>query len=330
MNKKFSIKGLRGLEMLLVFILIFISFSIAAPNFLKPNNFINIIRQIATLGITSVAMAFPLIIGGIDLSVGFQLSMVNVICAWLMVEASVPPILAVIIVILMGTMVGAFNGFIITKTGVPSMIVTLGIMNVLNGVSYTITGGLPIFGFPEKFKIIGQGTVFGNIPISLLIMIVVFVFGWFMLSKTYFGRYFYAVGSNEEATRLSGINTDGVKLLAHTICGFLTAIGGIVLLSRTNSGQSSSGATYVFDIVTACVLGGISISGGKGTMYNVIIGVIIVGVLKNGLILLGASEYMQLIVNGSLMLIAVIYDTLSNKHREKIKRIKAINASNEL
>ena len=328
MNKNKGLGRLQGFEILLVFIIIFIGFSIFAPNFLRIKNFFNIARQIATLGIASVGMAFPLILGGIDLSVGYQISMVNVVCAWLMVNAKVPPFLAALIALLMGTLIGALNGILIVKTGVAPMIITLGVMNILNGHSYTITGGLPIFGFPESFKVIGQGTIFGRVPISLIIMIIIFVMGWFILSKTYFGRYFYAVGNNEESARLSGINTGAIKLLAHTLCGFLAAIGGLVLLSRTNSGQSSSGSTYVFDIVTACVLGGVSIQGGKGGMYNVVIGVLIIGTLKNGLVLLSASEYTQLMINGALMLVAVIYDTLSTKRSEEVKKLLAINKEN--
>ena len=328
MIKIIKIEKLKGLEILFVFIVIFITFSIITPNFLKVNNIINIVRQIATLGIASAAMAFPLLIGGIDLSVGFQISMVNVVCAWLMVNAGMHPVPAVIAAMIMCTLIGFFNGLIIVLTKVPAMIVTLGVMNILTGISYMITGGLPIFGFPPSFKVIGQGTVFGLIPVSVIIMAVVFVLAQIVLTKTYFGRYFYAVGSNEEASKLSGVNTDFIKILAHTICGFLTAISAIVLLSRTNSGQSSSGGTYIFDIVTACVMGGVSIQGGKGTMYNVVLGVLIVGMLKNGLILVGANAYTQLAVNGVLMLVAVIYDTLSRARGEKIRRSKAINADN--
>jgi len=328
MGIKIKWEKLKGLEILLVFIVIVVFFSIFTSNFLRINNLLNISRQIATLGIASAAMTFTLLIGGIDLSVGFQISMVNVVCAWLMARADIDPVLAVFIVLIMGTLIGFFNGVIIVTTKVPAMIVTLGVMNILNGLSYMLSGGLPIFGFPESFKIIGQGEVLGGVPISLIIMAAVLILCQFILTKTYIGRYFYAVGNNEEAARFSGVNTGFVKILAHTICGFLASIGAVILLSRTNSGQSSSGATYVFDIVTACVLGGISIKGGKGTIYHVVMGILIVGVMKNGLIVLGASEYTQLVVNGALMVIAVIYDTVSRTRSERAKKMKSINADN--
>lgn len=327
-KNKPSLKMFKGIEILFVLILIFIGLSIFAPNFFRISNMFNVARQIATLGIVSVAMTFVLIAGGIDLSAGYTISMVNVVCAWLMTKGGMHPVLAVIMVILMGTAIGCLNGLIIIKTYLPPMIVTLSMMNILNGLSYMISGGLPIFGFPEGFKVIGQGTIFGSIPISLIIMVVIFALGSFILNKTSFGRYCYAMGSNEEATRFSGVNTEAVRILAHTICGFLTAIGGVVLLSRANSGQSSSGATYSFQVITACVLGGVSVKGGKGTIFNVTIGVLIVGFLNNGLVLLGASEYTQLVINGTLMLVAVSYDTLSRTRSERIKRIKAINADN--
>jgi ribose/xylose/arabinose/galactoside ABC-type transport system permease subunit len=156
----------------------------------------------------------------------------------------------------------------------------------------------------------------------------VFLLGAFILNKTTFGRYVYAVGSNEEATKLSGIDTGKIKMLAFSINGLLVAIGAVLLLSRTNSGNSANGVGFEFNTITACVLGGVSASGGKGTVFGALVGVLIVGFLENGLLLMNLNEYVQLVIKGVLMLAAVVYDTMSRQRSDTIKRIRAINIDN--
>ena len=316
--------------LLCVFIAMFIMFSIFAPNFLHMRNMFNVARQVSTLGIAVVGMTIVMIAGGIDLSVGFQISLVNVVCAHLMVNVGLHPAAAVAVVILMGSAIGFINGVIIVKSQVMPLIITLAMLSVLNGLSFMVSRGLPIFGFPQGFRVIGQGTVFGDIPVSLIIMLVVLVAGSFFLRKVYLGRYFYAVGSNEEAAKLSGINTNFVRVLAHTLCGFLTAIGGVILLSRINSGLSSTGVGFEFNVITACVLGGVSARGGKGTVFGAFVGVLIVGFLENGLLLMNVSEFTQRVITGALLGAAVCYDTYMVRKSEQVRKIKAINANNEI
>lgn len=317
----------KELGIFLVLILLIIIFSILSPQFFKVKNFFNIAKQIATLGICSVGFTFVLITGGIDLSLGYQISLVNIVCAILMARVGVPWVLAILISMALGTFIGFLNGFIITKTGVAPLIVTLSVMTVLNGASYIISKGLPVFGFPSQFSMLGQGSI-GQIPISLIFMVAILLLGVFILNKTYYGRYFYAIGSNEEAAKLSGVNTGKVRIIVYSLCGFFTSIGAILMLSRLNSAQSATGAGFEFSVLTACVLGGVSSSGGKGTMLGAFIGVLIVGVLDNGLLLLNVSEYIQLVIKGTILLAAVIYDTMSKKRSERVKRMKAINADN--
>ena len=314
---------------LIVFVLMFIMFSIFAPNFLKFRNIFNVARQISTLCICAAGMSMVMICGGIDLSLGYQISLVNVCCAYMLARMGIHPVIAVAVVVLMGTFIGFINGVIIVKSGVAPMIVTLAVLNVLNGLSFMVSKGLPIFGFPKGFSVIGQGALFNEIPVSLIITVVILLLSAFMLNKVYWGRYFYAVGSNEEAAKLSGINVGTVRILAHTLCGFLAAIGGVILLSRTNSGLSSNGAGFEFNVITACVLGGVSITGGKGTIFGAFTGCLIVGFLENGLLLMNVSEYTQLVVKGLLLLAAVCYDTAMIRRSERIKKVKAINADNE-
>lgn len=313
----------------IVLIIMLIMFSMIAPHFFELSNFFNVARQICTLGIGAVGMTVVMITGGIDLSVGYQISLVNVSCAWLMVNLNMHPVLAVICGIAIGTAIGFLNGIIIVKSGVAPMIVTLAVMNSLNGVSYIISKGVPIFGFPESFSVLGQGNL-GGVPITLIIMTIIFILGGILLGKVYVGRYFYAIGSNEEAAKLSGINVGRAKIIAYSLCGFLSSVGAVLLLSRTNSGLSSNGAGFEFNIITACVLGGVSSNGGKGTIFGALVGVLIVGFLDNGLLLMNVNQYSQLVIKGILMLLAVIYDTQMHKKSEEVKKIKSINANNDV
>lgn len=328
MNRKLNMEKISGYGVFFVLIGMLVLFSFIAPHFLEVNNFFNVSRQICTLGIVSVGMTIVMITGGIDLSVGYQISLINVTCAWLMVNAGVGTVPAILTGLLMGTGIGLLNGIIIVKSGVAPLIVTLAIMNTLNGISYIISK-IPIFGFPKNFSVFGQGNFLG-MPISLIIMVLVFILGAVLLRKVYIGKYFYAIGSNEEAAKLSGISVGRLKILAYTICGLLSGVGAILLLSRTNSGLSSNGAGFEFNVITACVLGGVSSNGGKGTVFGALVGVLIVGFLDNGLLLMDVNQYTQLVVKGLLMLIAVIYDTQMRKKSEVVKKVKSINANNEV
>lgn len=326
-NKSFS-QILSKYGVLLVFILMFLTFSIFAPNFTNVKNLMNVSRQINTLGICAVGMTLLLITGGIDLSLGYQLSLINVLCAWLMVKQGMHPVPAVIISLMVGTAIGAINGVIIVKSGVHPMIVTLAVSQVLNGISFLVSKAIPIFGFPKSFSILGQGTIGGYIPISLIFMVIVFVIGHIVLSRLPFGRYLYAVGSNEEAAKLAGVNTAKVRIIAHTVCSFLAAVAAIFLLSRTNSGLSTNGAGFEFNVITACVLGGVSNMGGRGTIYQAVLGVLIIGFLENGMLLMNVNEFWQLVVKGLLLLIAVVYDASVVRSSERVKKLKAINPEN--
>lgn len=312
---------------LMVFIVMFIVFSFIAPNFTKVKNLLNVSRQINTLGICAVGMTLLLIAGSIDLSLGFQLSLINVFCAFLMAKKGMPMVPAILLSLVLGVVIGLINGIIIVKSGVHPMIVTLGVSQVLNGISYLFSNGIPIYGFPESFSKLGQGSI-GIIPISLIIMILIMLIGYFILAKLPYGRYLYAVGSNEEAAKLAGVNTGNVKIIAHTLSAFLTAIAAVLILSRTNSGLSTNGEGFEFNVITACVLGGVSNLGGRGTMYQAVLGVLIMGFLENGMLLMNVNEYWQWVVKGILLLIAVVYDASMSRSAERVKKLKAINSEN--
>jgi ribose transport system permease protein len=290
-------------------IVLMIIFSLVSDVFFTTANLFNVARQVSMLGIAAVGMTFTLLLGGIDLSIGSMISLVNIVAAGLMVKNGLNPITACLFSILLTSILGFINGLVIANIGIPPLIVTLCSMTVLEGVAFIISRGLPIYGFPREFSIIGQGYL-EIIPIPVIIMVVVLAVGAFILNKTYFGRYFYAVGGNEDASYLSGIKVKTVKYLAYTLSGFFAGLAGIVLLSRTNTGQPIAGKGFEFEVLTAIVLGGVSVSGGYGKIANVVAGVCIIGVLGNGLVILNVSQYIQMVIKGLVLLTAVAFDCL--------------------
>ncbi|MBB1510880.1 ABC transporter permease [Tessaracoccus sp. MC1756] len=317
----------KGIGILLVLVALIVTFSVLSPQFLSVANLFNISRQIATLGIVAVGFTFVLITAGIDLSVGYQLSLYVVVLGTLMSTFQIQWVLAILLTMGLGVIVGLINGAVIAFTKVAPLIITLSMMMVLNGVSYLISGGLPILGFPPEFSLISTGTLLG-VPFPLILMVIVWLVGLVVLNKTYFGRNFYAIGSNIEAARLSGVNVKGNQMLVYALCGLFTSVGAVLMLSRLNSAQSATGAGFEFSVLTACVLGGVSVMGGKGNLFGAFVGVLIVGVLSNGLLLLNVSAYVQLVITGLILAAAVIYDTMSKASTDRAKRKQSINPAN--
>lgn len=306
-NKKFNLKNfLAQYAIVLVLIALVVFFSLRAPQFLKSTNIFNILRQVAINGIIAVGMTMVLLTGGIDLSVGSIVGLSCVLTANLLL-ASVPSALAVLITLAVGVLVGLINGFFINMFNIPPLITTLAMQTAIRGVAYIITGGLPVFGFDQAITVIGKGYL-GPIPIPVVIMALVFIVGIIFLEKTRYGRYIYGVGGNEEASRLSGVNVKNIKYMVYAICGMLAALAGIVLLARVNSGQPKAGEKYEMDAITSAVLGGVSIAGGEGKLGFVVIGVLLMGVLSNGMIQLNVQEYVQWVVQGGTLVLAVGFD----------------------
>jgi ribose transport system permease protein len=302
----------------LVLIVLMVFFAVSSEAFLAPSNLFNVARQVSMLGIAAVGMTFALLLGGIDLSIGSQITLVNIVSAWLMVKGGMNPAAAALLGIMLSTALGFVNGLAIANLAMPPLIVTLCSMTILEGLAYIASKGIPIFGFPESFAFIGQGYA-GLVPIPVIIMIVILGIGFFILNFTYFGRYFYAVGGNEEASNLSGINVKMVKYMAYTLSGLFAGIAGIVMLSRTNSGQPLAGKGFEFDVLTAAVLGGVSVNGGYGKISNVVAGVFIIGVLSNGMVLLNVSQYVQMVTKGLVLFAAVAFDCMQKSGKFSIK-----------
>jgi ribose transport system permease protein len=303
----------------LVLLALIIIFGIASPVFLTPQNLFNILRQVAVVGITAVGMTFVMITGGIDLSVGSIIGLTGIVTAMLMVSG-IHPVFAVIVALIVGIIIGLINGFLVNEAKIPPMIATLGTMTAWRGLTYFITGGMPVFGFPESFTVLGQGTLWG-IPIPVIVMVSVFIFGYFILNRFTIGRHIYGVGGNEEASRLSGVNVKKIKYLVYAICGFLCGVAGVILLSRTNSGQPKAGTGYEMDIITGVVLGGVSITGGEGKIMGVLAGIIIMGVLSNGMIIVNIGDYVQRIIQGAVLIAAVAFDCYNQSRNLSLRVI---------
>lgn len=294
------------LGILIVFVLLFVIMSLLSDNFLTSYNLINVARQITMVAILGIGMTFVILSGGIDLSVGSIVALVGCLTTGFMVSGMPVPV-AIVAGLFIGAALGMINGLVTTYGKIPSFIVTLGMMTVARGFALVYTDGYPITKLPESFSFIGRGYI-GPIPVPVVIMILCFVIGYIVLRYFRFGRDVYALGGNEEAARLSGIKTNRVKVAVFLISGLTAAIAGIILASRLNSGQPSAGASMELDAIAAVVIGGTSFSGGKGSILGTLVGAMIMGVISNGLNLLGVSSYWQMITIGFIIVVAVWID----------------------
>jgi ribose transport system permease protein len=292
--------------------LIVIVLSIISDDFFTISNIFNVLRQVSINALIAFGMTFVILTGGIDLSVGSILALSSALTAGMMAGGMDTP-LAVLIGLLAGTVMGAANGVLISKGKVAPFIATLATMTVFRGLTLVYTEGKPITGLNEDFAMLGRG-FFLEIPMPVIWMLVSFAVLYFLLRHTTFGRHVYALGSNEEATRLSGIRTSRVKILVYSISGLFAALSGIILTSRLNSAQPTAGTAYELDAIAAVVLGGTSLAGGRGWIVGTLIGAMIIGVLDNGLNLLNVSSFYQQVVKGGVILIAVLLDR-SKSHK---------------
>ncbi|RCF49164.1 ribose ABC transporter permease [Aeromonas hydrophila] len=287
--------------------------SFLSPNFFTADNLLNILRQTSVNAIMAVGMTLVILTAGIDLSVGSVLALCGALAAT-MVAMELPIALVIPLTLGAGALLGGISGLIIAKGKVQAFIATLVTMTALRGVTMVYTEGRPIStGFSDSadhFAWLGTGYLFG-LPVPIWLMAIVFLLAWFMLNHTRLGRYIYALGGNESATRLSGINVDRVKLAVYGLCGMLSALAGLIVTSRLSSAQPTAGMGYELDAIAAVVLGGTSLMGGKGRIMGTLIGALIIGFLNNALNLLDVSSYYQMIAKASVILLAVMIDNKS-------------------
>ncbi|SFL74242.1 ABC transporter permease [Halanaerobium salsuginis] len=318
MNKPAKIENKSFLEILNKFktgiglIILVVVLSLLSEYFLTIPNLLNVVRQVSIIAIISFGMTMVILTGGIDLSVGSLLAFSGAITAGMIVNSGLNIFLAILIGLAAGTLLGLFNGIAVAKAKLPAFIVTLAMMTIARGFTLIYTDGRPISGFNQLFRFFGAGYL-GRIPIPVVIMLILLFIIYILLKKTPFGRYLYAIGGNENATKLSGINTEKIKIAVYALNGFLAAVSGIILTSRLNSAQPMAGEGYELDAIAAVVLGGTSLAGGSGTVIGTIIGALIIAVLNNGLNLLNVSSFYQLVAKGGVILLAVFLDRKSQQ-----------------
>ncbi|MFD1861740.1 ABC transporter permease subunit [Planococcus sp. FY231025] len=289
-------------------IAIVVIITILNPSFLSVNNLLNVFRQVSINALIAFGMTFVILTGGIDLSVGSILALTGAVTAGLM-SGGMDPVLAMLVGLLLGAILGAINGVIIAKGKVAPFIATLATMTIYRGLTLVYTEGRPISGLGDSvaFQMLGKGYFLG-IPVPVVTMIISFAILYFILKKTTFGRRVYAVGGNEEASILSGINADRIKIYVYSLVGLLAGLASLILTSRLNSAQPTAGEMFELDAIAAVVLGGTSLTGGRGWIVGTLIGALIIGVLNNGLNLIGVSSFFQQVVKGAVILFAVLLD----------------------
>ncbi|MFM6969062.1 MAG: ABC transporter permease [Sediminibacterium sp.] len=321
-NFQTSLQKINRLQSFIALFLLCTLLTILTDKFFTPENGLNVLRQVAVNICISVGMTLIVLTAGIDLSVGSVLALCSAVAVGLFKEGVQIPSLnlfigftvlgALVAAVVIGLLLGYFNGWVITRFHIPPFVATLAMLTIARGLTMLYTQGHPISNLGSAFAFLGTGWILG-IPVPVYIATAVVVAAIFITKKTKLGRYIYAIGGNEQAAKLSGIPINQVKIKVYAIAGALAALGGIIVASRLDSAQPNAGLSYELDAIAAVVIGGTSLSGGKGTIWGTVMGAIIIGVLNNGLVLLNVSPFWQQVVKGSVILIAVAIDKAFEK-----------------
>jgi ribose transport system permease protein len=277
---------------------------LASDNFFSVSNLFNVLRQVSIVAVLAVGMTFVILTGGIDLSVGAVMALVGTVSAGLIVNSGLPAGLALPLGLALGLGIGLANGFLVAWGRMPAIIVTLASMGMARGLALIYSGGYPISGIPSWIAWFGIGRV-GIIPVPVIIMVVIYALAFVLLQRTAFGRHVYALGGNELAAQLSGVKTRRVKLAVYGISGLTSALAAVILTGRLMSGQPNAGLGFELDAIAAVVLGGTAIAGGRGLILGTLIGAVLLGILNNGLNLMGINPYLQDVIKGGIILLAI-------------------------
>ena len=306
---KNTMKYISELTTVIALIILMAIITIINSNFLTANNLLNLLLQVTSNALIAFGMTFVILTGGIDLSVGSILALSSALTAGLL-GSGIPVTLAILISLILGCILGMMNGLLISYGKLAPFIVTLATMTIFRGATLVYTNGNPITkGLSDTFlfQFLGQGYIVG-IPFPVIIMFIVFIVLYVLLHKTAFGKSVYAIGGNEKAAYISGVKLNKVKIIIYSISGIMASISGLIITSRLSSAQPTAGVSYEMDAIAAVVLGGTSLSGGKGRILGTLIGALIIGVLNNGLNIIGVSAFWQQVVKGVVILIAVLID----------------------
>lgn len=296
-----------SLGLLLIYAALLVALSLASPYFLSVNNLLNILVAVSTIGLIAVAMTLVIVSGGIDLSVGSVVALTGVMVAQL--SHQMPIAAAAALALLVGLVVGTFNGWAVTGLGINPLIATLGTLSIARGLSLIFSGGLTQTIDDESFAFLGQGSVLG-VPFQVIVMVLLFALAAWIMRATIFGRSIYAIGGNAQASRLAGLPVRRLQMAVYILSGLSAAVGGVFLASQMGAGAPAAAAGIELSVIAAVILGGTSLSGGKGTISGTLLGVLILGTLNNGLTLLNVSSYYQEVARGTVLLLAVGIDQL--------------------
>lgn len=297
-------------------------FTILNKNFVQYNNIITVLQQMVLNGVLAVGMMFTIITGGIDLSVGCTYAITGIVVASCTVNYGMNPFLAIVVGILIGAVLGAFNGFLINKLKLQPFIATLGTMSLYRGIAYVVTGGVPVTNVPDSYRNIFNGEMFGGIRYYIVVMIVVFVIAYVILSKMKSGDYLYAVGGNEEAAKLSGVNVIKTKYIAYIFCGICAAIAGMIMLASLGSAEATAGQAYETNAIAAAAIGGTRMAGGKGTALGTFIGALMLSVLKVGMVVINVDSFWQFVVTGIIIIVASYFEFIQQDIKGFVSRHK--------
>lgn len=306
----------QGLATFIVFVLIFVFLAIASPTFLSTQNLIGLLRQVALLCIAVVGMTFLIIAGGIDLSIGSANAVTGVLGTLAVAKLGFPTPVGVLVGVLCGGMIGLLNGLLVTGINLPPLLATLGTMVALRGGAFLITGGHTIYGVPDDYLWLGRGDLAGIIPIDVVIMVLIFCGYYFVQKETKIGLYLYAIGGDRIAARRAGINDRLYTVLAFVNMGLLAGVCGVLSSSRFGAALPNQGLNFEMDVITAVVIGGTSIFGGVGGLMGSLLGVLIIGMITNGMLLLEIHSYWQQVAKGLILIVAVGAETLKQKREE--------------
>ena len=311
---KIRLLAQRETAIVIAVIVMVIVFSLINPIYISGGNLVDIVEQSTINGLLAIGITFAIVTGGIDLSVGSTFAIV-IVGVGMLLNAGVPPLPAVFIGLVLGFILGLLNGLLITKMRLQPFIATLGMMSVYRGAAYTMTGGWPVLSMPGSYRQMMDGDIFFGIPVSVFILFTFAVLGYIYLKYIPYGTYLYAIGSNEEATRLSGVRVDFSKALAYGICGIGAGLAGMVLLARLGTGEPTAGQGYELNAIAAAAIGGTSLAGGRGTMLGTLLGALLLSALKNGLIVAGVDTFYQYIATGFIIVIAAYFEVIQNSLR---------------
>ena len=282
-------------------------FTVMNPNFMRVSNIITILQQMVLNGVLAAGIMFAIITGGIDLSIGCTFAITGIVTASMAVKG-INPWLAILAGLAVGAVLGAFNGFLVTGLKLQPFIATLGTMSLYRGIAYVITGGMPVTGVPSVYRNIFNGRMFGNVRWYILVMIIIFILIHIMLSRTRTGDYLYAVGDNEEAAKLSGVNVVKVKYVAYIVCGICSAAAGLIMLASLGSAESTAGLGYETNAIAAAAIGGTRMAGGRGTAFGTFVGALMLAVLRVGMVVINVDSFWQYVVTGIIIIVASYFE----------------------